>query len=162
MDSAVQKLSAETRNSNSFAWIICGVVFGAIGPLLRLLPISRISRYDPKEPGPAIFWAELDIYLWPTHLLAWSEGIWKFLAIVGNFFFFLAGAYLIYLTKTSLSSRVALLMVMLVWVVAIGWFLAGFEIARMNITTFVAGLAFYVAFVIVTDLTVAGFRSGSR
>lgn len=138
-------------SSANWIWIVCGISFGIIGPLLRLLPIYGISEYDPKDPGVAIYWMQLDLYLWPTHLLAWASAPWGTIAIVSNILIFLVGAYIIFSTHYRKIWRRVLIAVILLWSILVALFLAGFRISNISILPFISGLLFYGAFIYITD-----------
>ena len=145
----------------SLACIALGCLFGAIGPSLRILPIPGISRYDLKDPGSALFWTEMDIYLWPTHLLAWAEGIWTAIAVGGNLAFFVTIAFIVAFTIDRAMLRSALIGAILTFLASVCWFLAGFNLAHINPRPLGAGLVFYLAFLLITDRVIRIVRRNS-
>ena len=132
-------------------WIMSGLVFGLIGPLLRLLSISQ-STLENVETG--IFWAKVDIYLWPAHLLAWGGGAWGLFAIVANVLLFIAVAFFVLRTIGKRRLRFVLLLVVVLWALLIASFLAGFRLDEISQCPLVIGISFYVGFVFATDLII--------
>lgn len=74
-------IQSQRRTTEGIA-IFVGICVGALGPLLR-------HGFQPQADNAlANYFDFVDLYLWPTHLLAWGDGSWGVISLIANLAFF--------------------------------------------------------------------------